>query len=138
LLPALLVIGLAVMRMPPIPSLFAGVVAGGAAAILAQGSGLHDIFTYANSGYAIDTGVAEIDSLLNRGGIQSMMWTISLVLIALGFGGALERTGCLETIIQAIMGKLRSFAGVQTAAIGTAFSTNLVAGDPYLSIALPG
>src|SRR5690606_28836690 len=47
LLPALLVIGLAVMRMPPIPSLFAGVVAGGAAAILAQGSGLHDIFTYA-------------------------------------------------------------------------------------------
>ena len=138
LLPALLVIVLAVKRMPPIPSLFAGVVAGGITAMLAQGVGLHEVFTYSNSGYSIDTGIAEIDSLLNRGGIQSMMWTISLVLIALGFGGALERTGCLETIINAIIAKVRSFAGIQTAAIGTSFATNLVAGDPYLSIALPG
>ncbi|HEY9539571.1 MAG TPA: Na+/H+ antiporter NhaC [Kiloniellaceae bacterium] len=138
LVPALLVIVLAVKRMPPIPSLFAGVLAGGAAAMIAQGSGLHDIFTYANSGYAIETGISEIDSLLNRGGIQSMMWTISLVLIALGFGGALEKTGCLEAIIVAIMTKIRSFAGIQTAAIGTSVATNLVAGDPYLSIALPG
>src|SRR3546814_7019208 len=67
-----------------------------------------------------------------------MMWTISLVLIALGFGGALEKTGCLEAIIVAIMTKIRSFAGIQTAAIGTSVATNLVAGDPYLSIALPG
>lgn len=138
LLPALLVIILAVKKMPPIPSLFAGVVAGGITAMLAQGEGLHDIFTYSNSGYSIETGVAAIDSLLNRGGIQSMMWTISLVLIALGFGGALERTGCLETIINAIISKVRSFAGIQTAAIGTSMATNLVAGDPYLSIALPG
>lgn len=138
LLPALLVIVLAVKKMPPIPSLFAGVVAGGLAAMLAQGEGLHDIFTYSNSGFKIDTGIAEIDSLLNRGGIQSMMWTISLVLIALGFGGALEKTGCLETIINSIIAKVRSFAGIQTAAIGTSVATNLVAGDPYLSIALPG
>ncbi|WP_157014462.1 Na+/H+ antiporter NhaC [Mesorhizobium xinjiangense] len=138
LLPALLVIVLAVKRMPPIPSLFAGVLAGGAAAMLTQGVTLHEVFTYANSGYSIDTGIGEIDSLLNRGGIQSMMWTISLVLIALGFGGALEKTGCLETIINAIMTKVNSFAGIQTAAIGTSMATNLVAGDPYLSIALPG
>jgi len=138
LLPAVLVIFLAVRKQPPIPSLFAGVAAGGLVAMAFQGAGLHDVFNYANSGYAIETGVAEIDSLLNRGGIQSMMWTISLVLIALGFGGALERTGCLETIINAIMTRVRSFAGIQTSAIGTAFATNLVAGDPYLSIALPG
>ena len=138
LLPALLVIGLAIAKKPPIPSLFAGVVVGGIAAILAQGSTLHEVFQYANSGYSIETGVSEIDSLLNRGGIQSMMWTISLILIALGFGGALEKTGCLQTIIAAILTKVHSFAGVQTASIGTAFATNLVAGDPYLSIALPG
>src|SRR3546814_10565184 len=88
LVPALLVIVLAVKRMPPIPSLFAGVLAGGAAAMIAQGSGLHAIFTYANSGYAIETGISEIDSLLNRGGIQSVRGTISLVLIALEIGRA--------------------------------------------------
>ncbi|MFN3723185.1 MAG: Na+/H+ antiporter NhaC [Paracoccaceae bacterium] len=138
LLPALIVIVLALMRKPPLPSLFAGVLAGALVAIFLQGAGLHDIFTYAQSGYSIQTGVADIDSLLNSGGIQSMMWTISLMLIALGFGGALERTGCLEAIIQAIIGRVRSFAAVQVSAIGTAFATNMVAGDPYISIALPG
>jgi len=138
LLPALLVIALAIKKQPPIPSLFAGVVVGGLMAVAFQGVGMHEVFTFANSGYSIETGVAEIDSLLNRGGVQSMMWTISLVLIALGFGGALEKTGCLETIINVIMTKVHSFAGIQTSAIGTSVATNLVAGDPYLSIALPG
>ncbi|MDQ8204172.1 Na+/H+ antiporter NhaC [Pelagicoccus sp. SDUM812003] len=138
LLPALLVIGLAVMKQPPIPSLFAGVIAGGITAYFAQGVGLHDFFTFANYGYTIESGVESIDSLLSRGGIQSMMWTISLILIALGFGGALERTGCLQAIIAAIRSKVHSFAGLQTSAILTSVSTNLVAGDPYLSIALPG
>ncbi|WP_343563827.1 Na+/H+ antiporter NhaC [Kiloniella sp. b19] len=138
LLPALLVIVLAVRKQPPIPSLFAGAVFGGILAMAAQGATLHETFTYANSGYSIETGVSEIDSLLNRGGIQSMMWTISLVLLALGFGGALERTRCLEAIIEVIMKRVRSFAGLQTSAIMTSVATNTVAGDPYLSIALPG
>jgi NhaC family Na+:H+ antiporter len=138
LLPALIVMGLAIKKCPPMPSLFAGVVAGGATAMIVQGQSLQSIFDFANNGYSINTGIGEIDSLLNRGGIQSMMWTISLILIALGFGGALEKTGCLKTIINAIKSKISSFAGTQTAAIGTAFATNLVAGDPYLSIALPG
>lgn len=138
LLPPIVVIVLATRKVPPIPSLFAGVLTGGAAAFLAQGAGLHELFTYANTGYAIATGVSEVDALLNRGGIQSMMWTISLVIIALGFGGALERTGCLRTILDAICRRVKGFAGLQAAAVGTAMVTNLVAGDPYLPIALPG
>ncbi|QCP85246.1 Na+/H+ antiporter NhaC [Cereibacter sphaeroides] len=138
LLPALVVIVLALMRQPPLPSLFAGVVVGALIAIFLQDAGLHEVFTYAQPGYAIETGVAEIDTLLNSGGIQSMMWTISLMLIALGFGGALERTGCLEAIITAIISRVKTFAAVQSSAIATAFATNMVAGDPYISIALPG
>ena len=138
LAPAALVIFLAVTKRPPIPSLFAGAVLGGVIAVFLQGKGVHDTFTFANSGYEIATGVGEVDSLLNRGGIQSMMWTISLVLLALGFGGALERTGCLQAIIGALIRRVRRFAAVQTSATAAAVSTNLLAGDPYLSIALPG
>ena len=138
LAPAVLVIALAVTKNPPIPSLFAGAVAGGLLAVFAQGAGLHDTFTFANDGYAMETGVEEIDTLLSRGGIQSMMWTISLVLLALGFGGALERTGCLQAIIGALVKRVKRFAGIQASATAAAVSTNLVAGDPYLSIALPG
>ena len=60
-------------RIAPLPALFSGVVAGALVAIFYQGVGLHDVFTYAQSGFAIDTGVAEIDKLLNAGGIQSMV-----------------------------------------------------------------
>ncbi|MFM2485989.1 Na+/H+ antiporter NhaC [Celerinatantimonas yamalensis] len=138
LAPAAIVIFLAVKRMPPIPSLFAGVLAGGATAMIAQGASLHDVFSFASSGYNIHTSVDTVNSLLNRGGIQSMMWTVSLILIALSFGGALEKTRCLEAIITAIVNKVSKFAQLQTAAAVASMATNLVAGDPYLSIALPG
>ena len=138
LLPAALVIALAVTRRPPIPSLFAGAVAGGVVAVFLQGQGLHDVFSFANAGYVMATGVAEMDTLLSRGGIQSMMWTISLVLLALGLGGALERTGCLQAIMGALISRVKRFAGIQASATAAAISTNVVAGDPYLSIALPG
>jgi NhaC family Na+:H+ antiporter len=92
LLPTLIVMGLAIKKyLPPMPSLFAGVVAGGATAMIVQGQSLQSIFYFANSGYSINTGIGEIDSLLNQGGIQSMMWTISLILITLDFDGALEK-----------------------------------------------
>ncbi|WP_027858210.1 Na+/H+ antiporter NhaC [Marinobacterium jannaschii] len=138
LLPAVVVIGLALKKMPALPSLFAGAALGAVLAIFVQGASLHEVFGYMQGGYKVDTGISEIDSLLNRGGIQSMTWVITLVLIALGFGGALERTGCLEAIIEAVLRRTRSFFGLQAAATGSAVATNLVAGDPYLSIALPG
>lgn len=138
LLPPLLVIMLALKKMPALPSLFAGVFAGALLAIFVQGASLHEIFNFMQSGYKIETGVSEIDGLLNRGGVQSMTWVITLVVIALGFGGVLERTKCLETIITAILSRVKSFFGLQVSATGAAVATNLVAGDPYLSIALPG
>jgi NhaC family Na+:H+ antiporter len=138
LLPPLLVIVLALKKMPALPSLFAGVLAGALLAIFVQGASLHEIFNFMQSGYKIETGVSEIDGLLNRGGIQSMTWVITLVIIALGFGGALECTKCLDTIITTILGSVKSFFGLQASATGAAIATNLVAGDPYLSIALPG
>lgn len=138
LLPALVVIALAVLRFPALPVLFVGVLLGGVMAFLQQGESISTLFTFAFSGYSIETGVAEIDGLLNRGGLQSMTWVITLLLIALSFGGILERTGCMHAIISAIVRRVRSFGGLQTSAIASSISTNLVAGDPYLSITLTG
>src|SRR5690554_4097807 len=137
-LPVVLVIGMAVMRLPAIPVLFAGVILGGLAAMGFQGAELKHLFAYAFSGYEIATGVAEIDGLLNRGGIQSMTWVITLLLIALSFGGVLESTGSMRAILDAVVKRIRSFGSLQTSAIGSSMVTNVVAGDPYLSIALTG
>ncbi|ROO29868.1 sodium:proton antiporter [Salinisphaera orenii MK-B5] len=138
LLPVVLVIGLALARMPAMPTLFFGVLVGAVTALIAQGASLASIFDEAFAGYSIETGVESIDGLLNGGGIQSMTWVITLLLIALSYGGVLERTGCLRALIEALVQRVRSFGGLQTSAIGAAASTNVVAGDPYLSIALTG
>ncbi|MFA9461352.1 Na+/H+ antiporter NhaC [Thiohalorhabdus methylotrophus] len=138
LLPALLVVVLAVRRFPAIPTLFAGVLAGAATALIAQGASFHQVFVVMQEGFSSTTGVAAVDELLSKGGIQSMMWTISLVLIALAFGGIVEQTRCLEVILNAVMRRVRGRFSLVTASTGGAVGTNLITGDPYLSIALPG
>jgi len=138
LIPPVLVLVCSLCKLPTLPSLFVGVISGAIIANLMQGVSLHQLFQYAQNGYQIETGVSEIDALLARGGIQSMTWVITLIMISLGFGGALERTQCLETIVEAILRKSRSFLRLQTSAVGASVATNLVAGDPYLSISLPG
>lgn len=138
LLPALVVIVLAMKKFPAIPTLFAGVIAGSLTALFAQGASIHEVFVAMQSGYVSTTGVPEVDKLLTKGGIQSMMWVTSLMLIALGFGGILERTRSLEVILDHVLTQVRSRFGIITASTGFSVGTNLVAGDPYLSIALPG
>ena len=44
-----------------------------------------------NYGYSIETGSDIVDSLMNRGGIQSMRWTLSPRYLGLSYGGILEK-----------------------------------------------
>lgn len=60
------------------------------------------------------------------------------MMFALAFGGALERTRCLETVVAAVMRMSQGIKGLQRNAILTSIATNTIAGDVYLSIALPG
>ncbi|MCX4027588.1 hypothetical protein H0A36_11900 [Endozoicomonas sp. SM1973] len=49
------------------------------------------IISYLQNGYSIKTSIAAVDQLLNRGGILSMAWVMTLILIALSFGAAQEK-----------------------------------------------
>ncbi|MFC3286128.1 Na+/H+ antiporter NhaC [Litchfieldella rifensis] len=138
LIPPLVVVILAVRRFPALPSIFSGVLLGGILAVVVQGVSVHDVFNAMQSGYTSDTGIEAVDRLLSKGGIQSMTWVITLVLIALGFGGMLERTRCLEVVLESILKIAKSRFGLVAASTGSAIGTNVVTGDVYLSVALPG
>ena len=138
LLPAVLVMALALLRFPVLPTLFAGAIAGAVMAVLVQGTDLTTAIMAMQDGFVSETGVESVDDLLSTGGIQSMMWTISLVLIALAFGGILEQTRSIEAILNAIIQRIRGRFSLFAASTGSAAGTNLISGDPYLSIALPG
>ncbi len=138
LIPPLVVVVLAMKKYPALPSIFTGVVVGGIIAVIAQGVSIHDVFVAMQSGYKSQTGIAVVDKLLTKGGIQSMTWTITLMMIALGFGGILEKTHCLEVILEKVMKVAKGRFGLITASTCASVGTNAVTGDVYLAIALPG
>jgi NhaC family Na+:H+ antiporter len=86
---------------------------------------------------AKDAGVM-LSDLLTRGGLDSMMWTISLILSALSFGGIMERCGFLEVLLQTILKGVKSVGGMVTSVLASCFICNLFLGDQYLSIVMPG
>lgn len=137
-LPLLVVMALAFFKVSPIPALFTGFVLGALVAAVNYGYNFNELLTFAHSGFKVSTENAELDKLLNRGGVSSMTWTVTLIMFALAFGGALERTRCLEAVVNAILRLTSGFRGLQTSAIVTSTVTNVVSGDVYLSIALPG
>lgn len=138
-LPAVVVIALALKRMPALPSIFIGVLTGGVVALLTQkGVSVHDVFNAMQNGYTSETGVAAVDKLLSKGGLMSMLWTVSLMMIALGFGGLLERTRCLEVVLDHICAIAKNRFGIVAASTCSSIGTNVVTGEIFLSIALPG
>ena len=56
------------------------------------------VSSVAKDGYVSSTGMEFVDALLTRGGLDSMLSTVSLMICALTTGGILEKTGMLEAL----------------------------------------
>lgn len=137
-IPPILVIVIVVMRVPAIPGLIGGVILGGLFAWMFQGAGMGEIIDAAHYGFASETGIEALDSLLSRGGLDSMLWTVSLILCAMCFGGVMEKTKQLETIAMSLMKFAKSTGSIIATTVFTCIVCNLLTGDQYLSIVLPG
>ncbi|MDR1915286.1 MAG: sodium:proton antiporter [Synergistaceae bacterium] len=93
------------------------------------------------TGISVDSAInatATLNELLARGGLQSMNWTVSLILCALTFGGVLERVGFLEVFLNTLMRGVKSAGGLCTAVIISCLAVNFLTGDQYIALVLPG
>lgn len=133
-----IVIVLVAKKMPALPALTIGVILGFAAQIIIQGGAIGNAVNTLNGGFAIESGHEMIDSLFNRGGIESMMYTVSLTIVAMTFGGVLENTGMLKSIVDQILKIAKTDRGLVSAAISSAILTNVVAAEQYISVVVPG
>jgi NhaC family Na+:H+ antiporter len=88
----------------------------------------------------IDEGAAEeLLSLLSGGGLQSMMWTISLIMLAMCFGGIVDSTGIMANLANSILKLARGTrGGLVIVTELTCVFVNAICCDQYLSIILPG
>lgn len=138
LIPPVLVILMVVFKLPALPGLFGGVVLGGIFALIFQGSSMGDIFYVAYEGFKPDTGMDFLNSLLERGGLEGMYYTVALILCAMTMGGVLDTTGMLRTLAEKMLAKAQSTGSLVIITIATCIFTNIVAADQYLSIVVPG
>lgn len=138
MIPVLVVIFSAIKKIPAIPSLLLSVAIAGIVAMVAQGNSFADVLGAMHYGYEAETGNAITDKLLNRGGLDSMMWTIGLIMFALAFGGILEKCGFVEVLLGKIVSRVKSVGGLVTATIVTGIVCDFVLTDQYLAIIVPG
>lgn len=144
LIPPVVVILMVVFKVPAIPGLIGGVVLGAFFGMVFQGVDFGGVLDAAQNGYSFPLsdapGEAEtmIADLLSRGGMQSMMWTVSLIICALTFGGVLESTGMLGIVASTLLKVAHGTGSLVMITIFTSIFVNVVAADQYLSIVVPG
>lgn len=99
---------------------------------------IHTIAATIENGYISETGNQQIDLLLSRGGLMSMMSTVSLIILTLSLGGLLMETKLVETLMTIIANKLNHPLSIITATLATAIGVNIFIGEQFLSVILPG
>jgi NhaC family Na+:H+ antiporter len=137
-IPPIAVIIMAVKKVPALASLVISALLGGIFALIFQGASIHEITQAMNWGYVSETGVESVDALLSRGGMQSMMWTVSLGFIALSFGGILEKTYMLEVILNKIEPLIKNTGSLVITTLLGSLATNFSMASQYMAIIIPG
>ncbi|TCK92746.1 NhaC family Na+:H+ antiporter [Natranaerovirga hydrolytica] len=138
IIPPIIVIALILFKVPAIPSLIAGVVLGGIMQITVQGQSVSEFFNILYEGFSISTGWEEMDMLLTRGGMSSMYDVVSLALVALAFGGIMNRCKMLDAIVSRLSRFLKSVGNLVTTTIGTSIFLNIFSANQYLAVIIPG
>lgn len=89
-------------------------------------------------GFSMDGLSQDIGSLVSRGGISSMFFTMTIVILALSLGGLLFGLGIIPSILNSLNQVLDSPSRVSICVVATALGVNLIVGEQYLSILLAG
>ncbi|MDO5134757.1 MAG: Na+/H+ antiporter NhaC [Eubacteriales bacterium] len=134
LLPIVLLLVLSIAKFPAIPGLAISVIVAYPISAILQGTSLSQFFEVINYGNSYETGVAAVDELVNRGGIQEMMWTFSLGVFALVLGGLITKSGILQVLIGKLIERLPSRRFLPMCTIITGILGCGCLGEQYMSI----
>ncbi|WP_206460075.1 Na+/H+ antiporter NhaC [Anaerovorax sp. IOR16] len=143
LLPILILVAIVVLKIPALPGIYLGILIGLFCMTAVQGISIADWFPTMHYGYASISEVQLNDDymvadLVGGGGFHNMLWSVSVVLCSMSFGGIMEATGMLNDIAQKVLGFAKSTGSLVTVTICSCIFVNLITADQYLAIILPG
>ena len=138
LAPLVIMIACIVLKVPAIPSMIIGIVVGMVVAVPLQGESLKALMNISFAGYESATGFEVLDSLLTAGGLSSMMNTISIIVIAMAYGGLMQSTGQMQALITPMVAHIKRKGSLRCLTVVTCVFMNAVLPDQYLGISVPG
>jgi NhaC family Na+:H+ antiporter len=127
-----------VKKIPPLPAILGGTFLGGFFGMVMQGRSLADVIIAAKSGFVSKTGVIIVDDLLTRGGLDSMLNTVALIMCALCFGGVMEKTGMLKILAFSLLKRVKKTGSLVATTIFSCIGMNIIGSDQYMAIVIPG
>ncbi len=153
-IPLIVVLVMSFRRISAFATIMVGALVGGLVAVILQPdvviafaddpslstplAMIKGIWSSMATGFTIETGYEGLDSLFSRGGMASMLTTVWLIISAMAFGGVMEYTGLLAKLMEPLLRRAKSERSLVASAGLTAIGLNLVAGDQYMAIVLPG
>lgn len=152
IVPAFLIF-IIIKKVPPLPALLAGTLAGAVFAVILQPDVVREVANtdgnYMKQSYisvmrtmfgsvSVSTDNAAVNELLSTRGMAGMLNTIWLIITAMIFGGVMESAGMLLKITHYIMKVVHNAGSLVAATVGTCLFFNTTASDQYLAIVVPG
>lgn len=139
MLPILLMLVCSWRKLPAIPTLFLNIaVTIGLIFMTERQFTLAQLTTLIQRGYVAKTGDATLNTLLSRGGIDSMMGTVALIITTLALGGILMNCKIIDHAMAPIAVRLKTPGRLVLSTILAGIGINLFVGEQYLSVILPG
>lgn len=148
ILPVFVVLVGSLLRLPTIPIMLLAALLAMINALVFQGISMQDAVSSIVNGFdmsmitrtGFDAGMAgdDLATLLNRGGMNSMMGTLLIAFCAIAFAGIIDLTGSLRVLVDRLLRGVRNVAGLIGATIATCITTIAVTCNGQISIILPG
>ena len=89
------------------------------------------------TGFKANSGIPQLDALLSRGGMDSMLLTIWLIIGAVTFGILVDDFGLLNKLVTPVLLRAKTVGRLFFTVVATAVGLNIVAGDQYIALLLP-
>lgn len=139
-LPFVVLVVLALLRVNAIYTIICTIISALIITYIHSSPSIEQLGGYLFAGYAPaeDLDLGEVGGMLSRGGIQSMFFTQTIVILALSLGGLLKTLGVLPALLAGMRDKLTTAGQAIFAAAMSALSINVLIGEQYLSILLSG
>ncbi|HLN61533.1 MAG TPA: Na+/H+ antiporter NhaC family protein [Symbiobacteriaceae bacterium] len=138
LVPPVLVLALAFLRIPVRWALGCGILAGGILAVVLQGAAWAEPFKVALFGFTSQTGSADLDRIFSGGGVLPMARQIALILTAGAFNGIMEQTGMMTVLIARLVEGVRRPLALVGSTMLVSVAVSMVAANQALAIIITG